>query len=415
MTAVETAPTIRDYDPFSQAVMRNPLPFYERLREEAPALYLPKYDTWVFSRFQDVTDLLTIGDNTFIATDTTLPTPEILASHHRGEVSQLPLEPLPIGAMLGSPHFEVLRNAHIKPFRPRAVRSLTEFIQQLADARLDSLLTQQSFDLTQDYAGHVTAGVICHLLDMPAERTADVLELVNSLSRTDPDSGGTDVPTIIGNCIGMMSEYIAKRREAGADGSVPLIDGLLSLAYYGRPLTDAEVATQLTCVFVGGVETVPKITAHGLMELCNAPEQLQEVRADLDTHVPVAVEEMIRFCAPAQWFARTAHKDVEVAGARIRKGQRVMVLFGSAARDPAEYDEPDRFIWNRKIDRVLSFGTGQHYCIGIHLARLELRILVTSFLRRVAKFSFDLERAVRLPSSFQWGWNELPVVVEELS
>ncbi|PEQ13625.1 cytochrome [Novosphingobium sp. PC22D] len=402
------------YDPFSRDVMNDPLPYYEALREEAPALYLEKYDTWVFSRFQDVIDVLTVGANAFIATDTTLPTPEILRRHNGGQVAELPLDPLPIGAMLGSPHFEVLRNAHIKPFRPRAVRELTDFVRDLAEARLAELLPLRRFDLTQAYGGRVSASVICHLLDMPLDRADEVLDLVNSLSRTDPESGGTDVPTIIGRCIDIMSEYIAKRRAAGADGSVPLIDGLLSLGYYGRALTDAEVATQLTCVFIGGVETVPKITAHGLKELHDAPDQLDAVRQDLAANVPVAVEEMIRFCAPAQWFARTAHRDVEVAGAKVRKGQRVMVLFGSAARDPAEYDQPDSFIWNRPIERVLSFGTGQHYCIGIHLARLELRILIETFLRRVERFSFDMDRAVRLPSSFQWGWNELPVVIEEL-
>lgn len=416
MTTLAHAPQTYDprgYDPFSQAVMNDPLPFYERLRSEAPALYLPQYDTWVFSRFQDILDVLTVGDNAFIATDTTLPTPEILSRHNHGEVRQLPLDPLPIGAMLGSPHFEVLRNAHIKPLRPRAVRALADFVRELCERRLDELLPQKRFDLTQDYGGHVSASVVCRLHGMPVARADEVLDLVNSLSRTDPEAGGTDVPTIIANCVGILGEYVAQRRRAGADGAVPLIDGLIGLGYYGRPLTDAEIATQLTCTFIGGVETVPKIVAHGLMELCGAPAQLAEVRADLAANVPVAVEEMIRFCAPAQWFARTAHKDVEVAGARIRKGQRVIALFGSAARDPAEFDDPDSFVWNRPIARVLSFGTGQHYCIGIHLARLELRILVETFLRRVARYSFAMDRAVRLPSSFQWGWNELPVIVDE--
>jgi cytochrome P450 len=414
MTQAALAHDPANYDPFSQAVMTDPLPFYARLREEAPALYLPQYDTWVFSRFQDIIDVLTVGGNAFIATESTLPTPEILTRHNHGKVAELPLEPMvPIGAMLGSPHFEVLRNAHIRPFRPRAVRELADFIRDLAERRLAELLPLGGFDLTQDYGGHVVASVICHLLAMPQSRAGEVLELVNSLTRTDPEAGGTDVPTIIANCVGMMSEYIAKRRAEGPDGSLPLVDGLLALGYYGRPLTDAEIATQLTCVFIGGVETVPKITAHGLMELLDAPGQLDAVRADLAANVPIAVEEMIRFCAPAQWFARTAHRDVEVAGAHVRKGQRVMLLFGSAARDPAEFDRPDDFIWNRRIERVLSFGTGQHYCIGIHLARLELRILVETFLRRVERFRFDRDRAVRLPSSFQWSWNSLPVIIEE--
>ena len=217
-----------------------------------------------------------------------------------------------------------------------------EWCARLADARLDELLPKRRFDLTQDYGGIVAASMVCHLLDMPLARASEVLGLVNSLSQTDPDKGGTDVAATVGRCVDMLIEYVAMRRAAGADGSVPLIDGLLALGYYGRPLSDAEVATQLVCAFVGGTETVPKIAAHGLMELNDRPEQMAAVRADLAVNVPVAVEEMIRFCAPAQWFARTAHKDVQVAGADIRKGQRIIVLFGSAARDEAEFETPRR-------------------------------------------------------------------------
>jgi cytochrome P450 len=400
------------YDPFTPEVMANPLPFYAHLRSKEPVLFLEKYDSYVFSRFQDILDVMTLPGNTFIASESTLPTMATLLSHNQGAVPDVPMDPIPPGPLLGSPHFELLRTAHIKPFRPSHVRAMAAFIQQLCDERLDELLPQERFDLTQDYGGFIAASVICHLFGMPAGQAADVLQLVNDLSRTDKQGGASDVPTIIGTCVAMMIETISRRRAEGADGTNLLIDGLIRLEAYGRPLSDVEVATQLVCAFVGGTETVPKIAAHGLMELARHPAQLAEVRSDLATNVPLAVEEMIRFCAPAQWFARTAHRDVTVAGVDIRKGQRVIALFGSAARDEAEFDEPDRFIWNRKIERVLSFGAGPHYCIGIHLARLELRILIETFLRRTGAYSFDMENAVRLPSSFQWGWNRLPVIVE---
>ena len=95
MEAVDYEPA--SYDPFGQQVMANPLPFYARLRQEAPALYIAKYDTWVFSRFQDIVDVLTVGGNAFIASETTLPSPEILLRHNRGTVEQLPLDPVPNG------------------------------------------------------------------------------------------------------------------------------------------------------------------------------------------------------------------------------------------------------------------------------------------------------------------------------
>jgi cytochrome P450 len=405
------APDPRDYDPFAKEVMADPLPYYRALRAQAPALFLPRYDTWVFSRFQDIMDVLAVGDNAFIATDTTLPNPERLLRHNEGKVEEFGLDPLPIGAMLGSPHYEVLRQAHMKPFRPKQVAAVEALVRKLADERLDLLLPQGTFDLTQAYGGLVSAGMICHLLDMPLSLAPEVLDLVNQLSLTDPEQGGNDVAVTIGRSVEMMRPHIARRRAAGADGEVPAIDGLIQLDYYGRPLTDDEIAVQLTCIFIGGVETVPKIAAHGLMELASRPDQLAAVRADLAKNVPVAVEEMIRYCAPAQWFARTAHKDVQVAGADIKVGQRVMVLFASAARDEAEYADPDAFLWNRPIKRLLAFGYGQHFCIGVHLARLEIRVLAETFLRRVPAFSFNMEGAVRLPSSFQWGWNSLPVVI----
>ena len=403
-------PKAADYDPFSKEVMANPLPFYEALRADSPIHYLPQYDTFAISRFEDIIDILSIGDNAFIATDSTLPNPAMLLRHNDGKPAEIPIGPtIPIGSLLAAPHYEILRHAHIKPFRPRAVMAMEQLIRTLANERLDELLPRGSFDLTQDYGGIVAASGICHLLDIPMTNARDILNLVNKLSQTDPEKGGNDINQTIGQCVEMMLPAVAARRAAGADGSVAFIDGLINLDHYGRPLTDAEVAIQLVCVFVGGTETAPKIVAHGLMELNDRPEQMAAVRADLDKNVPIVAEEMIRFCAPAQWFCRTAHKDIDFKGQRIKAGQRIIVIFGSAGRDPDEFDRPNDFIWDRKIERVLSFGFGQHFCIGIHLARLEMRILVTEFLKRVPNFSFDMEKSIRLPSSFQWGWNSLTV------
>lgn len=401
-----------EYDPFSQQVMADPLPFYKVLREQHPVYYIAKYDTYAFSRFQDIVDLLSIQDNTFIASDTTLPNPDILLKLNYGVARELPLDPLPIGAMLGSPHYENLRQAHIKPLRPKAVAALESYVRQLVTRRLDELLPKKRFDLTQEYGGIVSASVICHLFGLPESLAPQVLQSVNRNSLSDPEKGGIDIAASVKEQSALMLPAVRARRAAGADGSVPLIDGMLQYRNGDRLLTDEEVVLQLICVFIGGTETVPKIAAHGLMELANRPDQLSSVRADLARNVPVAVEEMTRYCAPAQWFVRTVHKPVTVAGQKLTPGQRVLALFGSAARDEREFERPEEFIWNRKIPRVLSFGFGQHFCIGVHVARLELRVLVEEFLKRVSAFHFDMQRAVRQPSSFQWGWNVLPVIID---
>jgi cytochrome P450 len=176
-------------------------------------------------------------------------------------------------------------------------------------------------------------------------------------------------------------------------------------------LSDVEAATQMLCIFIGGTETVPKIVAHGLWELSQRPDQLSAVRADPVANVPVAREEMIRYCAPAQWFARTTRKPFTIHETTITPGQRIITLLASANRDEREYPEPDEFIWNRPIRRSLAFGRGQHFCIGYHLARLEIDVLLAEWLRRVPDYAIQHDAATRLPSSFQWGWNNIPVEV----
>ena len=126
--------------------------------------------------------------------------------------------------------------------------------------------------------------------------------------------------------------------------------------------------------------------------------------------MPVAREEMIRYCAPAQWFARTVRTPFTIHDTTINPGQRIITLLASAGRDEREYADPDAFIWNRPIERLIAFGRGQHFCLGVHLARLEIGIMVTEWLRRVPDFHVITESAWRPPSSFQWGWNNVSPV-----
>jgi cytochrome P450 len=309
------------------------------------------------------------------------------------------------------PVYGEVRAAHVGPIMPRGLGDLEAFIRERAETRLDQLLPTGRFNLTRDYGGFVSAGVMMKLLGLPLERAEEALDAVNEGARTDPESGGFDSQAVAAQAIEMMLPYVEARFAAGADGAVPMVDGLIRYRYNGRSLTPPEVAQSSVCAFIGGVETVPKITAHGLMELANHPGQLAAVRAGLPGSLRSTVEEMIRFCAPAQWFMRTAQKPVTIAGQPIRPGQRAFYLVGSALRDEREFAAPDEFHWDRDIRRTLAFGHGVHFCIGFHLARLEIRIMVEVFLKRVPEFSFDMAAANRPPSSFQWGWNTLPVVI----
>ena len=414
MTTAAPGPTEQDftYDPYSKEAMSDPLPLYRVLRDKHPMYYSEKYDTYFLSRFEDAHEMLSSTDNTFISSESTLPPPEVLLNHHRGTVTEATTDPLSPHFMHGSPVYEQLRQAHGKPLRPGAVRRLEEFIRGLTRERLDVLLPRGRFDLTQNYAGIVSAGVMCDMFRIPQSEAKYVLDMVNAGSLSDPETGGvrSTEPTI--RLFEMVEAGVRTYRKERQDDEWPLVDGMLDLELDGRKLNDLEIAMTLISVLVGGVETVPKIVAHGLWLLQQHPEQMAQVREDLSANVPTAFREMVRHCGPAQWFLRTVHKPTTLRGQELEVGQRVAYVLASAARDEREYGEDaEEFRWDRPNKRLLNFGHGQHFCIGYHLALMEGAVLVEEFLRRVPEFTVVEDQAVRLPSSFQWGYNELPIRV----
>jgi cytochrome P450 len=399
------------YDPFDPTVMADPLPHYRVLRDEFPVYYVEKWDTYALSRFADIWRVLEVNDGTFVASEGTLPAATVLARHNRGPVADPALHPMPFHANFDSPLYEDVRRCTSTQFRPRSISTLADRIRTLANERLDELLPRGNFDLTQDYGGIVAASVVCEFVGLPADLAADVLATVNAGSLAQPGSG-VEVANARPGFLSYLTPIVAGRRAGTIDHELPIVDGLLNFRLPdGSAFSDTEAATQMLGVFIGGTETVPKIVAHGLWELADRPDQLAEVRQDLDANPAVAREEMIRYCAPAQWFARTVRKPFTLHDNTFRPGQRIITLLASAARDEREYADPDEFHWNRKIERLLSFGRGQHFCLGVHLARLEIGILVQEWLKRVPDFHVDTDAASRPPSSFQWGWNNLPVQV----
>lgn len=397
------------YDPFDPAVMADPLPFYRTLRDQYPVYHVEKWDTYALSRFEDIWRVLEVNDGTFVASEGTLPAATVLATRNDGPVPDPAVHPMPFHANFDAPIYDTVRRCTSAPFRPRAVGKLADRIRALANERLDELLPRGTFDLTQDYGGIVAASMVCELLGLPVDLAADVLATVNAGSLAQPGSG-----VEVANARPGYLEYLIPiiQRSRTVPGEHPIADSLIEYRLPdGSAFNDVEAATQLLGIFIGGTETVPKIVAHGLWELGRRPDQLSAVRSDLDAHVPVAREEMIRYCAPAQWFARTVRKPFTLHDTTLRPGQRIITLLASANRDEREYPEPEAFIWDRPIERLLAFGRGQHFCLGVHLARLEIGIMVTEWLNRVGEWRIDGEAAYRPPSSFQWGFSSVPVEV----
>jgi cytochrome P450 len=397
------------YDPFSIAAMTNPQSFYGTLRDRYPAYYMPEYDTWAISRFADVWAGF-LDSTHFTEAEGQIISRERLLVHHNGIPPSPPAEPLGAFPILDPPIHTRLRQLMALPLLKPAVNRMEPLVSRLVTERLDLLLDRGAFDLNGDFASYVSAGAVSSLVGLTSDDLAETIRLVNASVAREPGRPGFTEAGLqaVGQLVEMIARAVADRR-AGRGREVGLIDAFIRGDVNGRHLGDAEIAQNLVSILIGGAETLPKIVAAGMLELARHPDQLAEVAADPDTRGPVAFEEMLRYNAPAQWFARTVKVERELAGVNLKPGQRVLLLVASANRDPREFENADAFVWNRKARRMVSFGIGPHFCIGIHLARLEGQIMIRELVKRMPRFEIDETAGEWTISEFQIGWAKLPV------
>ena len=400
------------YDPFSHAAMSDPQRFYPALRDHHPAYFIPEYDTWVFSRFEDVWNGFMDRDH-FSESEMMLFSPEQLRTHHRPNPRAPSIDPVKASFLfLDPPVHTRFRQALAGPFLKGNVARREAEITQIARARLRELLERGTFDLNGDFASFVSVVMVCRVLGLGLEDPIAIAEAVNRLIARDPLPDAPPIDQAAQTVRTFLHAAIARRRRDEGPPS-PAIDALIARDTIGRALTDDEIASDLNGILVGGTETLPKILAGGLLELSQRPDQLAQIRAAMPGSIAPAFEEMLRFNAPAQWFGRTVRQPVSLGGVDLEPGQRVILLLASANRDPREFDDPDAFVWNRKPRRLISFGVGPHFCIGIHLARLEGQIMLREFLSAVQSFTVHPERGHWPVSEFQIGWTSLPVTVNK--
>lgn len=401
------------YDPFSLEAMTDPQPYYRRLRRDFPVYPLPQYRSWVLSRFEDVWTVFLDRERFTEAEGQVFPR-ELLEAPDPGTVPEPKLEPIDIFNNLDPPLHGHMRRAMGHSLLPGAVAKYEPMIRALVRERLDLLADRGRIDINLDLASPVSAGAACHVAGLPLSDIPDIIALVNrSMIRAPGQSGITeDGWAAIGAIVARLKALVAQRRAGPVAGDPRMIDGLIAAEIPGRgPLTDDEIAQQLVSIVIGGTESLPKVISGGLRALWQNPDQRAAVAADPAANAASAFEEMVRLFGPAQWFGRTLKVDAEIAGTPMRAGERVLLLTASANRDEREFDDPDSFRWNRPMRRIVSFGMGPHFCIGIHIARLEGRLIVEELLRRFPDYAIDEAAGERAVSEFQIGWVRLPIVV----
>ena len=396
-----------DYDPFGPAAMTDPLPLYRALRDGYRAYPLPQYDAVALPRFADVWEV-SRNRADFSIVEGPVSHRERLLVHNAGPPDRTPPDPMPTFSMLDPPRHTTLRGALAPAFTPGAIRRTEADMRAQARGLLADLVPRGRFDVVRDLAAPVATAATCAQLGLTHVDLPRITELVNTFARREGTVPGVSMAgqAAMAELAGMVVAAVRAQLASGAPS--PVVAALAALAIDDRRLTEIEIVTQLTTMVIGGVESLPKVMGGGARLLAAHPDQRAALVADR-SRAPGAFEEILRLKVPLQFGTRTLIRDADVAGERMRAGQRVIVLYISANRDEREFPDPDRFDISRKPERHLGFGTGVHFCIGAHAARLEGIVLLQELLARVPEWTVDEDGIERLPSEFQIGDTAVPI------
>jgi cytochrome P450 len=388
-----------DYDPFSEEVRNDPLPFYKRLRDEDPVHYLEKYDAWALSRFQDIWDASS-NDDLCAAKGTT---PAQLLTRDQ------PVTPM-INVMDPPTHTQ-LRALIRKCFLPQHVRNAEPVARKIACDLLDGVADQKEFDAVGDFSALLSVSIACAAIGLPVEDGPLLTQWVQGFLHHEPDSGGmtTEGLASLAQLSAYCEEKIQERRKSPVD-SPEAINVLAGCELDGKLFSDADAASHLAMLVIGGSETFPKVLASCLRRLWEYPDQRAALVQD-PSGIPDAFNEVLRYDMPTQFLGRTVVRDIQIGGRSLTKNQPVIFLYASANRDEREFPNPDVFDIKRRAPRFLSFGAGHHACLGTHVARMEGKVCLEEILRRFPEYEVDLDRATRFRTEFVQGFESLPVQI----
>jgi cytochrome P450 len=388
-------------DPYDYAFHEDPYPYYRRLRDEAPLYRNDDLNFWALSRHSDVLqgfrNSTSLSNSYGVSLDPVSRTPEA----HR-VMSFLALD---------DPAHLRLRTLVSKGFTPRRIRELEPRVTELARQHLDTALQSESFDYITEFAGKLPMDVISELMGVPQVDRARIRSLADGVMHR--DDGVADVPaSAIEASAELMVYYADMVRQRRKQPQDDLTSALLEAEIERDRLTDEEVIAFLFLMVVAGNETTTKLLANAAYWGYKNPDQFGTVRED-HSKIPLWVEETLRYDTSSQILARRVAEDLRLYDTTVPAGDVLLLLPGSANRDERVFDNPDEYRIGREIgSKLVSFGSGAHFCLGAHLARMEARVALTELLSRIRSYDVDEDNAVHVHSSNVRGFARLPITVE---
>lgn len=276
------------------------------------------------------------------------------------------------------------RHAKVKrlvmpPFGAKAIDAFAPEIVRVADEIVDGVAARGECEFVFDVASRLPVYTFCVLMGIADTDREQVFQLGNALadveSRTATETGA--MLQLFG-----IAARLTEEKRATPDGS--MMSAYVNTDVNGEKLAPEEIAMFFLTMAIAGHETTRGTAAHFIRLMAEHPDQYALLRSDPDRHLPNAIDEVLRMAPPVMQFRRTATRDTELGGRAIRAGDKIYLAYAAANRDPALFEDADRFdITRANAKRHLSFGTGPHVCIGARLAALQLKLLLERIVARI--------------------------------
>jgi cytochrome P450 family 142 subfamily A polypeptide 1 len=372
----------------------DPDPTYAWLRRNAP-LYRDEINRlWGVSRYDDIV-AIEKDPATFCSSE--------------GYRPNLPADDSMIGN--DDPRHNERRRVVARRFTPKAVAAHEDAVRALARGLVDAVAERGHCEVVEELAAPLPAMVIARLLGFDHDQWPRVKYWSETtiLAGGGPRYMADSVAEAFGDYCEHAAALIAARQAAPADDVV----SLWTQAEADGVLTPDQVLSEGLLLIDGGAETTRTVITGAVLALIEHPEQYRRVLDD-PSLLPLAVEEFIRWVTPILNMRRTATRDTEVAGTPVQKGDELLLMYPSANRDEAVFDDPQRFDVAREPNPQIAFGFGTHFCLGAALARLEIRIMFEELLPRLR--SLRLAPGItpeRIPNAFVRGFRSLHVEFDE--
>jgi cytochrome P450 len=365
-----------DLDLYSDEVLAEPYEHYRRLREAGPAVWLERHNVWVVARYDSVRAVL--RDWKTFSSASGVAVNDVLNIAMRGNT--LNSDP---------PLHDLLRNVVASRMTSQALRPTKEMIDQRAEALVERLVTQRSFDAIEDLAQALPLSIVPDFIGLPQEGREHLLDWAEAtFNAMGPMNERCE------DAVKKLPELFSYARQLAATGNLQpgsFGAGVIEAQSDGR-ITEAQCPQLFTAYLVPSVDTTISAVGSAIWLFGRYPDQWDRVRAN-PSLIPNAFEEVLRLESPLQSFSRLATSDFDVEGISIPAGARVIVLFASANRDERKWEHADTFDVTRNTSGHLGFGYGIHLCAGASLARLEGQAILGALARRVERF--DLGTSTR--------------------